>query len=93
MPDEPMPGKPTTSESASGSALGAEETMPLVGGLPAGLVPRMQQLQAQVNDMAHLMRLMVHRGPKGDPSVERARDYLRRHGLQGSILRTDENSF
>lgn len=91
MPSGQTPERPTPSGSDSGSAPDAEETTRTVGGLPAGLVPRMLQLQAQVNDMSMLMRLMVHRGPAGDPAVERARDYLHRHGLTGSPLRTDEN--
>lgn len=48
-------------------------------------------LQRQVDDMALLIRRLVHSLNKSAPGHERAKaalDYLKRHGLQGSPLRT-----
>lgn len=89
MPSGQTPERPTPSGSDSGSAPDAEETTRTVGGLPAGLVPRMLQLQAQVQDLALLVRRLMRRLEPDDPLLAVARDYLSRKGLQGSPLRDD----
>lgn len=50
-------------------------------------------LQAEVNNLASLVRILVHSLRKVNPdssNIIRAMDYLKRNGLTGSILRSDE---
>lgn len=57
------------------------------------LLPALEEreaLLAQVGDLAMLIRMLVHSVHKANPDNETARkamDYLKRHNLQGSILR------
>lgn len=57
------------------------------------------RFRAQVDDLAMLVRMLVHSARKTNPDNETARkamDYLQRHNLQGSILRDilrDENDY
>ena len=51
---------------------------------------RIEGLEAQVDEMAMLIRMLVHSVRKTNPDNETARkamDYLQCHNLQGSILR------
>lgn len=51
------------------------------------------RLQARVDNLAALLRILVHSLRKVNPNssnIVRAMDYLKRNGLTGSILRSDE---
>ena len=83
MSSRPTPERPVNSERASGSAPGVGPTaMPMTAAPLVAQLPRLQALQAQVNDMSHLMRLLVAQGDGSDPLIRRVQQYLKRHRLE-----------
>lgn len=76
---------------AIGEALGAD--MDDDGSAIEGLAQELRQKAECVDDCAHLIRKLVHcrrQLATDDGLAEKALDYLKRNGLQGSPLRADE---
>lgn len=57
---------------------------------PAGRFKIVEDANPTILDLAMLVRVLVRKLPKGDKMVEKAADYLKSKGLQGDILRSEE---
>jgi hypothetical protein len=78
-------GVPTTQPATASTA-----SNPTIGKIPQVDLIATAAPSTQVDDMATLLRMLVHAHRKAAPGnalAEKAMDYLKRHGLTGNILR------